>query len=44
MNQAKDPIQSRNDVAEFYVNMDAKELDKNLKLQACPSDLQGKVK
>ena len=44
LNQAKDPLPSRDNVMEFVVKTNTKELDNNLKLQGCPSDLQDKFK
>ena len=44
LNQSKDPLPSRSDVLEFDVRTNTKELEKNLKLQWCPRNLQDKVK
>ena len=43
LKQAKDPQPTRDDVMEFDVQTNTKELDNTLKLQGCPSDLQYKV-
>ena len=42
--QSNDPLPSRNYTTGFYVQTNTKELERNLKLQGCPSDLQDKVK
>ena len=39
LNQVKDPIPPRGDAVGFDVINDAKELDHNLKLQVCPSEI-----
>ena len=39
LKQEEDPIPPRDDVMEFDVQTNTKELYKNLKLQGCPSDL-----
>ena len=44
LKQAKDPLQPRDDVMEFNVQTNTKELENNLKLQGWPNDLQDKVK
>ena len=44
LKQAKDPLTHRDDVMEFDVRNNTKELEKNLKLKGCPSYLQDKVK
>ena len=44
LKQSKDPLPHRNDVIKFNVRTNAKDLENNLKLQGCPSDLQEKVK
>ena len=44
LKQSKDPLPTRDDVMEFDVQTNTKELEKNIKLQGCPSDLQDKVK
>ena len=44
LKQTKDPILPRGDVVEFYVRTNAKELEKNIKLHSCPSELQEMVK
>ena len=44
LKQSKDPLPPRDDVVEFNVHNNTNELEKNLKLQGFPSDLQYKVK
>ena len=44
LKQAKDPLPTRDDVMEFDVQINKKELENSLKLQGYPSDLQYKVK
>ena len=44
LKQAKDPLPTREDVMEFYVLTNAKELEKNIELQGCPNDLHYKFK
>ena len=44
LKQAKDLLPHRDYVMEFDVQTNTKELEKNLKLKGCPSDLQDKVK
>ena len=44
LKKAKEPLPTRYDVMEFYVQTNTNELDNNLKLQGCPSDLKYKVK
>ena len=44
LKQARDPLPPRYDVMKFDVQTNIKELEKNLKLQGCPSNLQDKVK
>ena len=44
LKQAKEPISPRNDVVEFDVRTNTKELKKDLKLKGCTSDLQDKDK
>ena len=44
LKQAKEPISPRNDVVEFDVRTNTKELKKDLKLKGCTSDLQDKYK
>ena len=44
LKQSKDPLPPRDDVMEFYFRANTNELEKNLKLQGCPSDLQDKIK
>ena len=41
---SKGPLPPRDDVVEFYVQTNTKELEKNLKLQGCLSELRDKVK
>ena len=40
----KGPLPHRNNVMEFDLQINIKELKKNLKIQVCPSNLQDKVK
>ena len=44
LNQSNDPIPPRDDVMEFDAQNNTKELENNIKLQGCPSDLQDKSK
>ena len=44
LKQAKDPLPPNNDLVEFDMRKNTKNLEKNLKLQGCPSGLQEKVK
>ena len=44
LKQANNPLQPRDNMVKFYVQNNKKDLEKNLKLQGCPSDLQYKVK
>ena len=44
LKQAKNPLPPRYNVMEFGVRDNKKELENNLKLQDCPSDLQYNVK
>ena len=44
LKQGNYPLPPRDDVVKFYVRTNTKELEKNLKLQVLPSDLQYKVK
>ena len=44
LNQAKHPLPPRDSVMEFDARTNTKELEKNLKLQDCLSDLQETVK
>ena len=44
LKKTKDPLPHRDDVVEFDVRTNTKELEKNWKLQGFPSDLQDKVK
>ena len=44
LKRTKEPLPPREDIVEFEVGTDSKELEKNLKLQGCPKELQGKVK
>ena len=44
LRQVNDPLTPRDDAVKFYVHTNEKELEKNLKLQSCPSYLQYKVK
>ena len=44
LKKGKDPIPPRDDVMEFDVQSNTKELEKNIKLQGFPSNLQDKVK
>ena len=44
LNQAKESLPPRDDVMEFYVRTNTKDLEKNMKLLGCPSDLQYNVK
>ena len=44
LNQVNEALPPRNDVMEFDVQTNTKDLDRNLKLQCCLSDLQDKVK
>ena len=44
LKQAKDHLPHRDYVMEFDVQTNTKYLEKNLKLQGCPSDLHYKVK
>ena len=41
---SKGPPPPRDNVAEFYKQINTKELDNNLKLHGCPSEFQDKVK
>ena len=41
---SKGPLPPRDDVVEFYVQTNTKELEKNLELQGCLSELRDKVK
>ena len=41
---SKGTLPPRNDVAKFDVKTNTKELENNLKLQGCPSNLQDKFK
>ena len=40
----KYPLPPRDNIMELDVKTNTKELEKNLKLQVCPGDLQDKVK
>ena len=40
--QKKYPLSLRDEMMEFDVQTNTKELEKNLKIQGCPSDLQEK--
>ena len=44
LNKSKEPLPPRDNMMEFDVQTNTKELYKNLKIQGCPSDLQDKVK
>ena len=44
LKQAKEPLPHRDDIMEFDVKTNTKELEKNIKLKGCSSDLQEKVK
>ena len=44
LKQETDLLPTRNDVVEFDVKTNTKELENNLKLQGCPSNLQDKFK
>ena len=44
LKQSKEPLPPIDDVMEFNMINNTKELEENLKLQGCPSDLQYKVK
>ena len=44
LKQEKYLLPPRGDVMEFYVQTNTKDLEKNLKLQGLPSDLQEKFK
>ena len=44
LKQAKDRLPPRDDVVKFDVRTNTKELENNIKLQGCPSDVQYKVK
>ena len=44
LKQSKDPLPHRDNAVEFDVRTNAKDLEKNIKLQVWPSDLQDKVK
>ena len=44
LRQAKGPLPPRDDAMEFDVQSNTKELEKNLKIQIFPSDLQDKFK
>ena len=44
LNQENYPLPPRDSVMEFYVRTKTKELEKNLKLQCCLSELKDKVK
>ena len=44
LKQSKYPLPPRDVVMEFNVQTNTKELEKNLKIQGCPSDLQNKGK
>ena len=44
LKQETDLLPTRNDVVEFDVKTNTKELENNLKLQGCPSNLQYKFK
>ena len=44
LKQTQDSLPHRDDVVEFDVQTNTKELEKNWKLQGFPSDLQDKVK
>ena len=44
LNQAKESLPPRDDVMGFYVRTNTKDLEKNMKLLGCPSDLQYNVK
>ena len=44
LNKAKNPLPPRDNAVEFHVRTDTKELNNNLKLHICSSDLREKVK
>ena len=44
LTQAKDPLPPSDDVVEFDVRTNTKDLEKIIKVLGCPSDLQDKVK
>ena len=44
LNQAKCPLPHRDYVMEFDMQINTKKLERNIKLQGCPSDLNDKVK
>ena len=44
LKQAKEPLPPKDDMMEFDVRTNTKELENILKLQGLPSDLQEKVK
>ena len=44
LNQEKNPLPPRDNVMEIDGRTNTKELEKNLKLQVCPSDLQENIK
>ena len=44
LNQEKYPLPHRDDLMEFVVRSNTKELERNLNLRGCPRDLQNKVK
>ena len=44
LKEEKNPLPSRDNVMQFDVRNNTKELENNLNLQGCPSNLQDKVK
>ena len=44
LNQEKEPLPPRDNVADFNLNTGANEFEKNLKLHGCPSYLREKFK